>query len=561
MKKYIYMMCLIIFITVPLLGSDNINLNLLYTNDIHGGIDPVPATFINPNFPPPLGGGASMATYIQGVRKRAQEKGEAVLLLDAGDFFQGHPVGTMTHGTAIIKWMNAVNYDAMVLGNHDFDAGYDQLKKTLSGAEFPILGANIVLEKTGEVIPEAKPYIFKNVKGIKVAIIGISTEDTPLMSFPKHIEGLKFLPVAPTLRKYREIVKDQGADLIIVLGHLGLPYDIESAYQRDIVEGHMYDEDRSWPDNAMHLARKVEDIDIILGGHIHVGYDEPWEDPKTHTLVFQNYAYGSNIGHVTINIDKETETIGGYDLPDKQYGTLISMFSEEFIPDPEIKTMVDSLQKKAEKGMDSIIGRAGMHLTTYGDAQSLIGNTVMDAIREHSGADFAFLNLGGVRADISKGPVTYRDVFEVLPFESRIVTMEISGATLKKILEVRVSGTRHGLRISGGKVVNNRNYPNFERITKIKIDGEKWHPDSIYTVATTDYLMQGNAGLTLLTDIPENQISYKMTLARDALANYFRNHEAVTAEIDDRWKRDDTSEHSSIIEKYNEQKKNNPASK
>jgi len=556
MKKYIYLVCLIILFTTPLFSSsDNIKLNILYTNDIHGGIDPVPATFINPDFPPPLGGGASLATYINGVREKAKEKDEGVLLLDQGDFFQGHPVGTMTDGTAIIKWMNAVDYDAMVLGNHDFDAGYDQLKKTLSLAEFPILTANVVLEETGEVIPEAVPYIFKNINGIKIALIGLTTEDTPLMSFPKHVKGLKFLPVAPTLRKYRDIVKKEGADLIVVMGHLGLPYDIESAYQRDIVEGHINDPDRRWPDNAMHLAHKVEDIDMIFGGHIHVGYDKPWEEPETHTLVFQNYAYGSNIGHVIIDVDNETKTITGYNLPDKQYGALVSMFSEEFIPDPTIMEMVDSLQKKAEQGMDSVIGRAGMHLTTYGDAQSLIGNTVMDAFLEHTDADFAFLNLGGVRADIQKGPVTYRDVFEVLPFESRLVTMEISGKTLKKILEVRVSGGRHGLRIAGGKVVNNRNYPDFDRITKIMIGGEKWHPDSTYTVTTTDFLMQGNAGLTLLTDIPENQISYKMTIARDALADYFRNHEVVTAKIDDRWKRDDTSEHSPIIEKYNKQKK------
>lgn len=554
MKKYI-IACLILLITVPLFGSEEIDLNILYTNDIHGGIDAVPATFINPEFPPPLGGGASMATYIDGVRKQSKAKGDSVLLLDAGDFFQGHPVGTMTNGTAVIKWMNAVDYDAMVLGNHDFDAGYDQLKKTLSLAEFPILTANVVQEKTGKVIPEVEPYIFKNVKGVKIAIIGLTTEDTPLMSFPKHIKGLKFLPVAPTLRKYKKIVKDQGADLIIVLGHLGLPYDIETAYQRDIVEGHINDPDRQWPDNAMHLAHKVEDIDMIFGGHIHVGYEEPWEEPETHTLVFQNYAYGSNIGHVTINIDKETKTVAGYELPGKQYGDLVSMFSEEYIPDPEIKAMVDSLQKKAESGMDTVIGKAGIHLTTYGDAQSLIGNTVMDAMLEHSGADFAFLNLGGVRSDITAGPVTYRDVFDVLPFESRIVNMKISGKILKKILEVRVSHSHHGLRIAGGKVVNNRNYPNFERITSIEIGGEKWHPDSIYTVATTDYLMQGNAGLTLLTKIPENKTSYKMTLARDALADYFRNHKIITNKIDDRWQRDDSAQHSPLIKKYNKQKK------
>ncbi|MBC8526427.1 MAG: bifunctional metallophosphatase/5'-nucleotidase [Candidatus Cloacimonetes bacterium] len=558
MKKISFLLILILVFSSSLC-SEEIRLNILFTNDIHGGIDAVPATFINPEFPPPLGGGASAAAYIKYVRKQATEKDEPVLLLDAGDFFQGHPIGTMTNGEAVIKYMNMVKYDAMTIGNHEFDAGYERLKKTLSLAEFPIVCANIVLKESGEIIPEAVPYIIKDIQGVKLAIIGLCTEETPMMSFPAHIEGLEFLPVSETAEKYIKEVKDKGADLILVLAHLGIPYDVKSAYQRDIVEGHINDQDRYWPDNAIHLAYKVKGIDLLFCGHIHVGYKKPWEEPNNHTLLFQNYAYGSNIGHVIIKIDEETKTISGYEVPAYIDGDLLTLFTEEFIPDIDIKKKIDSMQAEAEKGMGDIVGEAVIHLSRGVGAQSLIGNLVMDAMLEETGADFSFLNLGGVRDDINQGPVTYRDIFDVLPFESQIVTIDISGALLKKIIEIRVSYGHHGLRVAGGEVVYNKTLPNFQRVTKLKIAGEDWEPDKIYKVVTTDYLMQGNAGLTILTEIPQSQITYRYTIIRDALANYFRKHKLVTSQIDNRWKQDDTSLPTETISDYN--KKNTTSSK
>jgi len=553
MKKIILFISLF-FLSTSLLVAEELVLNLLFSNDVHGGIDAVPATFINPDFPPPLGGGAAAAEYIKRIRAEAEEKGERVLLLDAGDFFQGHPIGTMTNGEAIIKYMNWIGYDAMAIGNHEFDNGYDTLLETLSLAEFPIVCANIIVEETGELIPGCLPYILKDIDGITFGIIGISTLDTPLMSFPENIKGLKFLDAAETTEKYIKEVKKRGADIILVLGHMGIPYDVESAYQYDIVEGHINDPDRRWPDNAMHVAYKVPGIDIFVAGHIHKGYNEPWEEPENHTLITQNYGYGSGIGHLIITLDTETKTISGYDLPAYIDGDLITLFGEEFIGDPWFKQKIDSMQAVAEKGMDEIVGKAGMHLARGNGAQSIIGNLVMDAMLEETEADFAFLNLGGVRDDIKEGPVSYRDVFDVLPFESEVITMEIPGSKLKEIIEVRVAGGRHGLRVAGGEVVYSKKYPDFQRVTDLRIGGEPWDPDKIYTVATTDFLMQGNSGLTLLTEIPEKQITYEYIILRDALANYFRRRDVVNGKIDNRWIHDPEATHSEIIKKYNQKK-------
>ncbi|HEX38345.1 MAG TPA: bifunctional metallophosphatase/5'-nucleotidase [Candidatus Cloacimonetes bacterium] len=553
MKKIFVFISLILLFTA-VIHAEELVLNLLFSNDVHGGIDEVPATFINPDFPPPLGGGAAAAEYIKRVRAKAKENGEAVLLLDAGDFFQGHPIGTMTDGVAIIKYMNWIGYDAMAIGNHEFDNGYDTLLETLSLAEFPIVCANIIVEETGEFIPGCLPYILKDIDGITLGIIGISTLDTPLMSFPENIKGLKFLDAAEVTEKYIKIVKDEGADIVLVLGHMGIPYDVESAYQYDIVEGHINDPDRRWPDNAMHIACKVPGIDIFVAGHIHKGYNKPWEEPENHTLITQNYGYGSNIGHLVITIDTETKSISGWEVPAYIDGSLITLFGEEFIGDPWFKQKIDSMQAVAEKGMDEIVGFAGMHLSRGSGAQSIIGNVVMDAMLEETDADFAFLNLGGVRDDIEEGPVSYRDIFDVLPFESEVITMKIPGSKLKEIIEVRVAGGRHGLRVAGGEVEYSKKYPDFQRVTDLKIGGEPWDPDKIYTVATTDFLMQGNSGLTLLTEIPEKQITYKYIILRDALANYFRRREVVNGKIDNRWIHEPDATHSEVIKKHNQKK-------
>ncbi|MEA3475706.1 MAG: 5'-nucleotidase, partial [Candidatus Cloacimonadota bacterium] len=249
-----------------------------------------------------------------------------------------------------------------------------------------------------------------------------------------------------------------------------------------------------------------------------------------------------------------TKTISGYELPAYIDGDLLTLFTEEFIPDKEVKEKIDAMQAEAEKGMDEVVGEALIHLSRGVGAQSLIGNLVMDAMLEETGADFSFLNLGGVRDDINQGPVTYRDVFDVLPFESQIVTLNISGALLKEILEIRVSYGHHGLRIAGGEVVYNKTLPNFQRVTKLKIAGKDWDQNKIYKVATTDFLMAGNAGLTILTEIPQEQITYNYIVIRDALANYFRRHKLVSSKIDNRWKMDITSQPTKEIAEFNKRK-------
>lgn len=541
MKKIFFV--LLVFVGVLSISADEVKLDLLFTNDIHGGIDRYPATFMNPDFPPMLGGGGVAATYINRVRAKSEEGKRDHLLVDAGDFFQGHPIGTMSDGEAVIKYMNMIGYDLMVIGNHEYDISEERLKEVLSLANFPILSCNIVKKGTDELVDYVQPYIIVEKMGVKIGIIGLTTTDTAKMSFPENIKNVDFLNAKESLQKWIPIVEEQGVDLLFVAGHMGIPYDGEAAYKRRYEKERQEERERNWGYDAQELAHEVEGIDVFFAGHIHVGYAELWEDPLTHTLVLQGYAYGSNVGHVTLKIDKETKTITGYELPALDDGALITLFEDEFIPHPEISDTIAYYQQKAEEGMDEVVGIAEEQISRRDvDAQSEIGNLVCQSMLFATEADFAFLNMGGVRGDIQKGPITYRDVFNVMPFDNQIVTFEASGEFLKRIIEMRVSGTRHGLRIAGGKVVYSRKREDYDRISKLEIAGEPWRADKTYQVATTDFLLQGNAGLTMLTKIPEEKITRYEKNLRDAIVDYIRRHSPLNIKIDDRWIRDDNSQ-------------------
>ncbi len=542
MKRKILLLTAGLFIIFSL-AAEELHLDIMFTNDIHGGMDRVGATFINPDFPPILGGGGSHAHYINMIREKADGKTRDNLLVDSGDFFMGRPLGTKTEGQAIVDYFNMVGYDYVVLGNHEYDLGEERLVELIEDAQFKVLAANIVRKGTDEVVPYAKPYDIIEKMGVKIAVIGLCTTDTEMMSFPEHIQNVDFLPPEELLPGYIEEVREKGADIVIVVGHMGLPYEPMEGFEQRYGEDADPDRERRWGYDAQELAHEIEGIDLFFGGHMHRGFEEPWVDPVTHTLVFQGWAYGSSMGHVKIKIDKETRTIAGYELPSKSGGVLVTVFEEEWIPDPEVGAEIARQTAIAEEGMDDVIGVTDVYLSrTAVDTQNRIGNMVCDALLEYTEADFSFVNLGGLRDEITPGPITHRDVYNVLPFDNMVTVLEVDGMVLKNILETRVAGTRGGLYVGGVTMVYSRNRDDFDRVTKLLVGGEPWQADKIYRVVTSDFLVEGNAGLTLLTEIPEEQIIRYETNMREAIVEYIGKHSPLQTEIDDRWKRDDNSE-------------------
>jgi 2',3'-cyclic-nucleotide 2'-phosphodiesterase (5'-nucleotidase family) len=351
---------------------------------------------------------------------------------------------------------------------------------------------------------------------------------------------VQFLPTAPTMKKYIKEVREQGADLVIGLVHMGIPYNADEGWQ-EITDRQARGEAKDWRLNAMELANEVPGIDLMFCGHIEKGYYEPWEDPYHHTLLFQNYGHLTGLGQVTIEVDAETKTISGYTLPGLNNG-LITLFQDEFCPLASVCVKVDSLIAEAEKGMDEPIGRTLVTLHRGDAASNLMGYVVVDAMRERTASDFAFTNLGGVRAEIQAGEVTPRDIFDVLPFGNRVVVISMTGEFLKNIMEWRIKGMRAGVIMSGAEIVFNRDRPDFDRITTFRIGGQTLDPKKIYRVATTDYIAAGNIGLEILKTVPPEDIYYTNVMGRTMLEDYFRDHMTLDPRIDGRWTEDNSAE-------------------
>jgi 2',3'-cyclic-nucleotide 2'-phosphodiesterase (5'-nucleotidase family) len=501
---------------------------------VHGGITEQEADFLNPNFPPMLGGGASAANIIFEYRKKAEENGDIFLLLDAGDIFQGTPVGTKTTGKAVVDYMNRVGYDAVTAGNHDFDLGKDVFINLAKRAKFPILSANLIDKSTDSVFSYIKPYVIKEEAGLRIGIFGITTEATEQMSFPKNIEGLDFTSELPAAQKTVNELRKQGVDLVIGLVHMGLPYGTEEGYN-DMLEADRQNMIKESYLNSMEMAHYVKGIDILFGGHIHRGYDEPWADPINHTLVFQNYGNGGNLGMVMIEINRETKSIAGYRLPGKDSGLML-LTEDEYWPDLEIYASIKEVQNEVEKGYDEVIG-VSEYALMRGQGEAPMHNLICDAMIDATGADFSFTNFGGIRSDLKTGPITPRDIFKVLPFGNALVVLHLRGDFLKELIEGKIAGNRSGFAIGGGQVIYNRAGNNGNKIEVFKIAGEFIQPDKIYRIATTDYLAEGNSGLNQLTELPERQVDQTGILLRDAVTQYVQKYSPLKIKIDGRWQK------------------------
>jgi 2',3'-cyclic-nucleotide 2'-phosphodiesterase (5'-nucleotidase family) len=506
-------------------SGDTIYLNILHTNDIHGGIVPREATFLNPDFPPMIGGGAYIKSYVDNVRQECAENGEYCLLIDVGDIFQGTPTGNYQGGHFVMEWMDSVGYDMMTLGNHDFDDGMDNLLDLCHQADFPVICTNLVDSSTGEIPEPVIPYEILDFQGVKIAFIGLATPDTYGLVTPELLGSYIFLNEVETTRKYVEEVRRQGADIVILVSHLGQPGDPDRYLQRvfDAWEnGEEYTKDFSM--NNAELTCLVDGIDLIVSGHTHLGLAHPWESPVSHTLVVQGYANGTGIGRIRLHIDTDTGTLVGYDLPEGE--EYISLLHDQFWPDSACASMIEGFRQIAEAGMDQVIAEA-VEQIPRGGAEHPLGRLIADAMIWSTGADVALMNRGGIRAAIPRGPITPRIIYQAIPFEEDLYTMQLTGSQLKEILETGMQGRRRDMEIGGLTATRDQTRPDGEKMGNIMIGGEPWDPDSTYTLVTTGYLAQGNVGYDIMMNY--QAVPAQITLM-DAVTDYIRELGEVEAD-------------------------------
>tara|TARA_Y100000590_G_scaffold173605_1_gene198520 strand:- start:65 stop:1960 length:1896 start_codon:yes stop_codon:yes gene_type:complete len=297
---------LLSFIFIVTIYANDNYIDVITTNDMHGFLNEQDAFFMNPNFPPKIIGGAAFIQYINEIKEKLTSVSNDMLILDGGNFFQGHPVGIVDSGRTIIEWMNKVGYDAIVPAQNDFLFGYENLIALSKQANFPFLAANII-DSSGNNIFD--PYTILNIKNVNIGVIGIAGDVINESVLKQNIDGIKILSSVETMQNWVSQLKQMDVDIIVVLTSAGVPWDRDKVYNEFIAN----DKNKEDILNAIQLGYYAEDVDFIISGGISKGYRSPWYDKNSHTYIFQNYGNGTGFGHFKLKFDKEEKKFIGYE--------------------------------------------------------------------------------------------------------------------------------------------------------------------------------------------------------------------------------------------------------
>jgi len=448
--------------------SGPVELVILHTNDIHGKFTTTAATWRDGN--PPIGGLANLSAYVEDERAAY----DRTMLVDAGDFMTGNPICDEVHegvtGGAMVALLNLVGYDAICLGNHEFDHGLETLDGLMGLSEFPVVSANTFRPQGGLTAPE--PYVIVEERGLRIGVIGLMTENLYGVAAPSKLAGTRVTSAAEAARSIVAEIDDE-TDLIVLLTHIGVDGDRE-------------------------LARAVENVDVIVGGHSHTRITTP--ELVNGVIIVQAGAHNRNLGKLVLTVENDAVTAHA--------GELIELWPREG-GRPDLREMVGNWEEKIE----AEFGRQVATLATSWDreyhAESNIGNWLCDRLMEHVDADFAVLNSGGIRKDQGVGPMTKLDVMEILPFANVVTTFTVTGEELLTIMRknadaaanerygiLQVGGIRYGYREAGGGI----------ELVDPTVGGEPVDPTKTYRGASVDYVAVGNAEryFGFVPDDPEN---------------------------------------------------------
>lgn len=516
-----------------------VRLHVLFTSDIHGYVGNFDATWMNPDFPPPIGGGASGATYIKKVREAiAKDPRAEMLLVDTGDCWQGSPVGTLTEGTVMVDYYRTLDYDMVGVGNHEFDAGWQNAKRLSEALPHKMVSCNIRDAATGELVDWVEPYRVFERGGLRIGVIGAITTGVTSMAFDENIEGLRFDPIAPSVAHYRDVLKQkEKVDLVLLVVHDGLPHVSQLENEWKLVQDRIAagEDLGQTARGALELAHAIEGVPAMFGGDTHQGYQRPWIDPYTHTLFFEPFARGTAVGHAILLVDRASGEVVGWEMPNRD-GTLVSLFEDQYWPDPEMGEALEPWITEVEKGLSEVVGRTETPLIRAGKSNNSMGNFVSEAMRATFDADLAWTNAGGLRTDLGRGPLSLRDIHELLPFGNTLVIAHMDGRMIRQAFDRKGGGRSSGMYFAGAEVVVDPDAPSGERVLSLRIGGVPVEPDRIYRVVTTDYLMDGNSGFDFLTTLPESAVERTQIVMRDAVVRYLRQNSPISPRTDGRYR-------------------------
>lgn len=475
-------------------AQQDIHLTILHLNDTHGFIRPQIDKSVDAKTP--VGGIEYLARMIEEERSRNPE---GTILLSAGDMFQGTPISNVFRGRPVLEIMNRLCFDAMTLGNHEFDWGRRALIGLAAAAKFPFLAANVAGKK-GKFSSRIKPYVVLERKGLKIAVIGITTPDVPFITKPGNVKGLSFAKPEKILPGLIEKLRAK-ADLIIVLSHIG------------------FEEDKA-------LAQAVPGIDVIVGGHSHTAVFRPAE--VNGAIIVQAKCYARYLGVLKLRIDAESRKIVSYDGTDN----LRITFSGPDRPvDERIARFVKSYEDRIKTRFEQVVGETRTDLVRNPQSESNLGNLICDAMRAAAGSQIAFQNSGGIRADVCRGKITLGRLFTVLPFDNEIVSMDLTGRRIRTALEQSVAGEHSILQVSGIEVRYDLSRPPGSRVVAAWVGGRELDPQKTYRVTINDFIAAGGDRFRVFLDGENIERGGEL---RGAVADYLRSHSPVDPKVEGR---------------------------
>ena len=484
---------------------------VLYTNDVHCGIEDAI-------------GYAGLAAY-----EKAYEKlGYEVILVDNGDAIQGGPIGTLSKGEYIIDIMNAVGYDIATIGNHEFDYGMDVFMSLREKAEFPYISANFC-DLEGNTILD--PYVIKELGGWKVAFVGASTPETFTKSTPTYFQdeegnyiysfcqGEDGAELYAAVQKAVDAARAEGAEIVIVMSHLGT--DASSV-----------------PYTSSDLIVNTTGINAVLDGHSH----SVWEMELVQNAAGEDVILTStgtklnNVGSLVIEAGEDQTPVLTSALHDE------SLFQDE-----EAEAFIATVKAQYEETLNQVVATTAVDLTTKDPAtgeravrtaETNLGDLCADAYRVVLGADVAFVNGGGVRADIPAGDITYGQILSVHPFGNMACLMEVTGQQVLDALEMasrdvpnecggflQVSGLSYEINVGVASTVVLDDKNNFvevageRRVQNVLVDGQPIDPEATYTLASHNYMLKsGGDGINMFQN--DTLLQDEVLIDNQVLINY-----------------------------------------
>lgn len=357
-------------------GRDHRRLTILHTNDLHARFLPDERG---------RGGFAHLASAIRAEKARSA----GALVLFAGDLVQGTPVSSIFEGVPCYEVANLLEFDVATLGNHEFDYGWEKIRDYQRAAKFPIVAANVVND-AGELLT-GEAYVSREINGVRVAVLGVLTETLPRLTMEKQRGPWRAAPVVETVRSWLPRLRPRP-DLVVVLGHLT-------------------------DQEAGELLVKVPEVNVLVTGHPHGGQDTVKEIGDR--LAVKVQAYGRELGRLDVEVDRRARRIASYQW------RRIRIQSEEYPAAADVAELVETWEAKVRTLVDVPIGVAERSFD-----RREVAALIETAMREATGADLAYMNLGGVRDGLEKGTILVRHIWNIMPFDNVIVYGSLEGAEI-----------------------------------------------------------------------------------------------------------------------------------